>query len=119
MMCKLKGGNWLRGEKAGFMTLELLTGIVVIIIPVMVAIAEVYRVEWAACRVITSAQKDCIQSAVRQNHGHNYQVITIQAEEDVPVLRATQRIFPDWRPRSIHLEREYWIGTGTGKGIRI
>ena len=95
-------------------TIEFVAGCVVVLIPLLVAVTEVYRVEQRARRMLFAAQRECIAEAVSRNSGAGRE-LSVEVAEDVALLQATRRIFPDWRPLSTRFEKTYYILTGSGR----
>jgi hypothetical protein len=109
------GGVRFRGRNSrGQALVEFLGALLVLFIPCMVGVFEVYRVELGARHLLFDAQKQCIQDAVRANVlGRKYIRISVNCGEKVEILPATKRLFPTWRPYVTELHRRYYIGTGT------
>ena len=102
-----------KGREA-YLTLEFAVGLVVIAVPLLLGLSEVYRVEHFARKMIFEGQRKCMERAVSENGTpHN---ISLLLSRDVELLTFTKRYFgEDWTPASQHLERNYYIYTGTGK----
>jgi len=101
-------------HRGGWMTVEFILGILVLMVPFMVAIAEVYRVEIMARRLILSAQKESVIRAASLSRNSHYHVIKQSVHDEVDMMSATHRIFPPLRI-SVELGRTYYVGSGTGR----
>ncbi len=98
----------------GFVSLEFLAGIVVIMVPLLLAWSEVYRIEHYARKMLFAAQSQCMAEAV-DNRRNSYREVSVTVEEDVRMLDATRKVFGAGLDRwEVHFERTYYVLTGTG-----
>ncbi|MCE9614482.1 MAG: hypothetical protein K8T26_09410 [Lentisphaerae bacterium] len=104
----------LRGA-SGSVTVEFTAGLLVLWVPFVLAMTEVYRVEHYSRKLLSSAQVTCIRAAA-ERAGGTARTLSTPMSVDVPILPQTQRVFPDWQPHSLHLERTYYIEAGTEMG---
>ena len=101
-------------DNRGFVSLEFLVGLAVIMVPLLLAWSEVYRAEHYARKMLLSAQSKCIAEAV-DNRRNSYREVSVSVEEDVRMLDATRKVFGTWLNRwDVHFERTYYVLTGTG-----
>lgn len=101
--------------REGSLTIEFITGLLVLMVPFLFAISEVLRVELTARRTIMGAQEQCLIKAVQMNRNRHYQVLSVPALGQVEIMDGTRRIFRNWGPGVVELERIYYIGSGAGR----
>ena len=110
----MRAGHLPLGPRSGQVTVEFVAAILVILLPMLLGLSEVYRVEHRARKLLFSAQRQCIAEAIRLN-GVVEGTLEIPMRADVEILPSTRRVFPNWRPKPIRLEKSYFITTGSGR----
>ena len=107
-------------NKDAYMTLELASGIVAIIIPFLLFLSEVYRFEYRVQKMVFSGQHKCLETAFIENKEYSDmpqpKKIPIPLFDDIELMAFTKRYFKaNWQPTVQHVEKTYRIYTGTGK----
>ncbi len=106
----------MKKNRQGYVTLEMIVGSVVIAIPLLLAISEVYRFEHRARKTLFAGQQQCLLAAAQASGRSSYQVLPVTVSGDVELLTFTKRYFGiEGSDSRRHLSRTYYIGTGTGR----
>ncbi|NCC60145.1 MAG: hypothetical protein EOM12_04225 [Verrucomicrobiae bacterium] len=101
-------------NRSGFVTLEFIFGLLLIIIPLLIVCSEVYRVEQYGRKMLFSAQAKCISKAVNHRYAIG-QENKVTVKEDVDFMDITDRVFEKRIMNGkVHFERDYYILSGTG-----
>ena len=105
----------MNNSKDAYMTMELLVGVVVIAIPFLLGLSEVYRFEHYARKMLFSGQHQCLARAFSENQGTPHPLY-VSVSTNIELMVFTKRVFSaDWQPTVQHIEKTYTIYTGTGK----
>lgn len=102
-------------SREGALTIEFITGLLVLMVPFLFGISEVLRVELTARRTIMGAQEQCLTKAIQMNRNRHYQVLSVPVLGQVEIMEGTRRIFQNKGLRAVELRRTYYIGSGTGR----
>jgi len=104
-----------KNRKDAYVTLEFAVAIIVIAIPLLLAVSEVYRVEHYVRKTLFQGQRRCMERAAAENKGGPRR-ISERLVCQVELLPATRRVFGgNWEKTEHEFERTYYIYTGTGK----
>lgn len=95
--------------------IEFITGMMVLMVPLLLAVAEIYRFEQKARRTIMRAQQECITLAAQRSRSGSSKGVTVRVEDQINLMESTRRVFPNMRLGGRRLARTYYIDTGTGR----
>lgn len=98
------------------MTVEMLATGVAILIPFLLALSELARLDLAARRLQFAAQHSCILAAVSGNADPSFRLLSVESRAQVAMRPEVAALLKGNRAASVTLKRRYWIATGTGHG---
>jgi hypothetical protein len=102
-------------RKRGGVTLEMAAVFIVIGIPLLLALAQLGRIDLASRRLQFAAQETVISTAMAENRDPDFRIIPVESSVQL-------RAGPEWSRLQdasdyfVTLKRRYWIGTGSGFG---
>ncbi len=87
----------------------------VILVPVLLALGELARLDRAARRLQFGAQRPVIATAMAENADPSFRLIPIETQVRVSMRPEIHAVLGGKRA-SVTLRRCYWIATGSGHG---
>lgn len=97
-------------------TLEMLAAGLAILIPFLLALSELARLDLAARRLQFAAQRSCLVSAVSGNADPSFRLVPVESRVHVAMRPGVVALLEGGKASSVTLKRRYWIATGTGYG---
>lgn len=115
-MVRRQKNQFRNGSRRGLVTVELMAAGIVILIPFLLALSELARLDLVARRLQFAAQKTCIVAGVSGNTDPTFRLVSIDSRADVAMRPEVAALLGGGRSASVTLKRRYWIATGTGYG---
>jgi len=103
------------GNRRGVVTVELVAAAVVILVPALLALGELVRLDRAVRRLQFGAQRTVIASAMAGNADPAFRLLPVEAQVSIS-MRPSAQALPVGRRVSATVRRCYWIATGSGYG---
>lgn len=100
----------------GVVTVEMLAVSVAILIPFLLALSELARLDLAARRLQFGVQQSCLVAAVVGNADPSFRYLPVESRVSVAMRPKVVALLSGGRACSATLKRRYWIATGTGHG---
>jgi hypothetical protein len=95
-------------------TIEMITVCLVIVVPCLLALAQLCKLDRASRELQYAAQAECIKAAMAGEADPSFRIITSSSSIHCSVLPAAAARLGGFRSRS--LKRQYVIATGSGHG---
>ena len=103
-------------SRYGSVTIEMLAVGTAILIPFLLALSELVRLDRASRGLQFAAQKSCIKAAIAGNDDPSFRVIPVESQVRVAMRPEVVSLLKGERGASVTLRRCYWVATGTGYG---
>ena len=103
-------------ERRGFVTVEMIAFTTAILVPFLLALAELGRLDRAASSLLYAAQQSCIAAAADGNTNPFFRLVSVESRVEVAVRPEVSALLGGGASGSVTLRRCYWIATGTGRG---
>jgi hypothetical protein len=102
--------------RRGLVTVEMLAMGIAILIPFLLALSELTRLDLAARRLQFAAQQSCLVAAVSGNADPAFRLVPVESSASVAMRPEVVTLLKGGRTASVTLMKRYWIATGTGYG---
>lgn len=104
------------GSRRGGVAVELAAAAVALLVPALLALAELGRLDRELRRLQYTAQRRLLEAACRGNAEPGFRVLAVEAQATVSASPAARRVMGA-AAVSTTLRRRYWIATGSGHGV--